>query len=148
MVEIIAENRAARSLEIKEKFEAGLVLTGAEVKSCRLKQASLAPSFLRVLDGRVWLYKLHIGRYLKSGGFERGEEDRPRQVLLKKSEIGRIGGLLSRRGMVGLPLKLYIRRNLIKMEIGLGTIPRKWEKKRKLAERQQIRDTDRLLKGG
>ena len=145
MVELTIENKEASGLEVKDKFEAGLVLTGAEVKSLRQKQARLAPSFVRISQGEPRLLGLHIGHYSKSGGVF-PPEDRVRKILLNRGEIDRLSGLLSQKGMICVPLKIYLRKGLFKVELGVGRRLKKWQKKDKIIERQEIRDTDRILK--
>lgn len=130
----------AGSLETKDKFEAGLVLTGAEVKSLRLKNGSLSNSFVRVVLGEALVFGFFIGRYTKSGK-DFPNEDRARKILLNRSEIDKLSGLLSQKGVTSVPLKVYSKDGLIKMEIGVGRMMRKWQRKDKLIERQLTRES-------
>ena len=145
MVESLVENRSSAGLEIKDKFEAGLVLTGAEVKSLRQGQATLNHAYVRVVGGEALLFDLRIGHYSKSGrNFPK--EDRVRKILLNRGEIDRLSGLLSQKGLVCVPLKLYLKNGLIKAEIGVGRLLRKWQKKEKLIEKDILRETAGYLK--
>lgn len=130
MVKLLLENRNASALELKEKFEAGLVLTGAEVKALRQKNGSLSGAFVRVVSNEALVFGFHVGRYLKAG-HGGVEENRERKLLLTRDEIDRILGLISRKGFVCVPLKLYLKQGLIKMEIGLGRMLRRWQRKAK-----------------
>lgn len=148
MIELLAENREAARLDIQEKFEAGVVLTGAEVKSLRARQVRLSTAFIRVVLGEPLVFGMHIGRYNKSGSGNFVQEDRVRKLLLKGSEVARLSGLLSQKGLVCAPLKLYSKNGFLKIEIGIGRVLKKWQKKAKIIERQDIRDTHRILKEG
>jgi len=146
VIKLLAENREATRLDVQEKFEAGIVFTGAEVKSLRQRQGRLNAAFIRVVLGELLVFGMHIGRYGKSGSSPSFQEDRVRKLLLKRNEINRLSGLLSQKGLVCVPLKLYSKNGFLKIEIGVGRVLKKWQKKAKIIERQDIRDASRILK--
>ena len=141
----VATNRRARhDYDIEETFEAGLVLTGPEVKSLRAGRASLADAFGRVRDGEVWLEGMHIPPYEMADA--RGyHPTRPRKVLLHRAEIERLTGKTAERGLALVPLKVYFTRGLAKVELGLGKGKRRFEKRQALAEREHRREIERAV---
>jgi len=141
----VATNRRARhDYDIEETFEAGLVLTGPEVKSLRAGRATLADAFGRVRDGEVWLEGMHIPPYEMAD--TRGyHPTRPREVLLHRAEIERLTGKTAERGLALVPLKVYFTRGLAKVELGLGKGKRRFEKRQALAEREHQREIERAV---
>ncbi len=141
----VATNRRARhDYAIEESFEAGLVLTGPEVKSLRAGRASLADAYARVRDEQVWLENLHIPPYEMSD--RRGyDPTRPRKVLLHREEIRRLVGKTAERGLALVPLKIYFTRGLAKVELGLGRGKRRFEKRQAIAEREHRREIERAF---
>ena len=139
----VATNRRARhDYAVEETFEAGLVLTGSEVKSLRAGRASLAEAFARVADGEVWLEGLYIPPYPQAAG--KGHEPRrPRKLLLHRAEIDRLIGKTHERGLTLVPLRLYFRRGVAKVELGLGRGKRRFEKRQAIAEREHRREMER-----
>ena len=146
-MKIIAVNKSA-SFEyfIEEKYEAGIVLEGSEVKSLRLGKASLGESFCELKKGEVFLKNMHIALYDKSGAFSTTDARKDRKLLLHKREIDRIVGRVNEKGFTLLPLKLYFKDALVKVEIALCKGKHTYDKKRALAERDQKRETDRAVK--
>ena len=141
----VATNRRARfDYEILERMEAGIVLTGSEVKSLRAGRASLTESFARVRDGEVWLENLHIPPYEQ--GEKRGyDPKRVRKLLLKRAQIERLIGKTAERGLSLVPIRLYFSHGLAKVEIGLGKGKRQFEKRQAIAEREMRREAERSL---
>jgi SsrA-binding protein len=141
----VATNRRARhDYQIEETFEAGVVLTGAEVKSLRAGRASLSEAYARVAGGEAWVENLHISPYPNASG--RGYDPRrPRKLLLHRREIDRLIGRTQERGLTLVPLRLYFRRGLAKLEIGLGRGRRRYEKRQAIAEREQRREMERAV---
>jgi SsrA-binding protein len=141
----VATNRRARfDYEILERMEAGIVLTGSEVKSLRAGRASLTESFARVRDGEVWLENLHIPPYEQ--GEKRGyDPKRMRKLLLKRAQIERLIGKTAERGLSLVPIRLYFSHGLAKVEIGLGKGKRQFEKRQAIAEREMRREAERSL---
>jgi SsrA-binding protein len=141
----VATNRRARhDYHIEETFEAGIVLTGPEVKSLRAGRASLAEAYGRVTDGELWVENLHIAPY--SHAAERSYDPRrSRKLLLHRAEIDRLVGRTQERGLTLIPLRLYFRRGLAKLELGLGRGKRRFEKRHAIAEREHRREMERAV---
>lgn len=146
-MKVIAVNKSA-SFEyfIEEKFEAGIVLEGSEVKSLRAGKASLGESFCELSRGEVLLKNMHIALYDKSGAFSTRDSRKDRKLLLHKQEIAKIAGKVNEKGYTLVPLKLYFKEALIKAEIALCKGKHTYDKKRALAEREVKRSTDRAVK--
>ena len=146
-MKIIAVNKSA-SFEyfIEEKFEAGIVLEGSEVKSLRAGRASLGESFCEVRGGEVFLRNMHVALYEKSGAFSTRDSRKDRKLLLHKQEISKIVGKVNQKGFTLVPLKIYFKDALIKAEIALCRGKHTYDKKRAIAERDVKRATDRALK--
>ncbi|TMK83507.1 MAG: SsrA-binding protein SmpB [Actinobacteria bacterium] len=140
----VATNRRARhDYAIEETFEAGLVLTGAEVKSLRAGRATLADAYARVVGEEVWVENLHIPPYEMASGPSRQSPTRPRKLLLHRDQIRRLIGKTAERGLTLVPLKIYFTRGLAKMELGLGKGKRKYEKREAIAAREHRREIER-----
>jgi SsrA-binding protein len=141
----VASNRRARhDYEILERLEAGLVLTGSEVKSLRSGRASLSEAFARVRHGEVWLENMHIPPYAQ--GERRGYDPRrDRKLLLHRKEIERLVGKTAERGLALVPLRVYFTHGLAKVELGLGRGKREFEKRQAIAEREHRREMDRAM---
>ena len=146
-MKIVAVNKSA-SFEyfIEEKFEAGIVLEGAEVKSLRAGKASLGESFCEIRGGEVFLKNMHIAVYDKSGAFSTRDSRRERKLLLSRMEINKIVGKVNERGYTLVPLKIYFKDALIKAEIALCKGKHTYDKKKVIAERDQKRALDRAIK--
>ena len=141
----VATNRRARhDFAIQETFEAGMVLTGPEVKSLRAGRASLADAYARVRDGEVWLEGLHIPPY-EMADQRSYFPARPRKLLLHREQIERLTARTAERGLTLVPMKIYFTRGLAKMELGLGRGKRKYEKREAIAEREHRREMERGL---
>ncbi len=146
-MKIIATNKSA-SFEyfIEEKYEAGIVLEGNEIKSVRAGNVNMNDSFCFLRGNSVSVKNMHIARFEKSDAFSTKDTRRDRKLLLHKSEIAKIGGKINRQGYTLVPLKLYFKDALIKMEIGLCKGKHTFDKKQALAERDNKRAVDREIK--
>lgn len=143
---IIATNRKAyRDYKIEEKYEAGLVLKGAEVKSIRNRKVNFKDSYATVRNGEIILHNLHISTYNKTG-YERIKTDRDIKLLLNRREINRIMGRTTEKGYTIVPLKIYLKDKYMKVEIGLAKGKRKYDKRREIIKREQEREKERALK--
>jgi SsrA-binding protein len=141
----VASNRRARhDFDIEETFEAGMVLSGPEVKSLRLGRASLTDSYARVRDDEVWLEGLHIPPYEMADQRDYFPR-RPRKLLLHRAEIERLVGKTAERGLTLVPLKVYFTRGKAKVQLGLGRGRRKFEKRQSIAEREHRREIERAM---
>ena len=146
-MKIIATNKSA-SFEyfIEEKYEAGIVLEGNEIKSLREGSVNMNDSFCFVRGGEVSVKNMHIALYDKSDGFSTRDTRRDRKLLLHKSEIAKIAGKINRQGYTLVPLKLYFKDALVKVEIALCKGKHTYDKKQSIAERDIKRSTDRDIK--
>lgn len=147
-MKVVAQNKKAFfDYNIAEKLEAGIVLTGDEVKSIRAGQVSLLGSFAHIRDGQLYLVNCNITPYQKAFIKKEEEATRARKLLLHKKEINRLIGDLSKKGITIVPLRLYINdKGLIKVELGIGKHKKVAEKKTAIKERDIKRQTSRELK--
>ncbi len=143
----IAVNKSA-SYEyfIEEKYEAGIVLEGSEIKSLRQGAVNMNDSFCFVRGNVVCVKNMHIAWYDKSDAFSTKDTRRDRKLLLHKNEIAKIAGKINRQGYTLVPLKLYFKDALVKMEIALCRGKHTFDKKQSIAARDVKRDTDREIK--
>jgi SsrA-binding protein len=140
---VVSNRRARHDYEILERFEAGIVLSGAEVKSLRGGHGSLAEAFGRVRGGEVWLEGMHIPPYEHATDKGRQDPTRARKLLLHRKEIERLIGKTAERGLALVPLRIYFSRGLAKVELGLGRGKRQFEKRQAIAEREHRREIER-----
>jgi SsrA-binding protein len=134
------ENRRARhEFFVLESVEAGLVLTGTEVKSIRAGGASLAEAYARFRDGEAWLLGMHVPPY-REGSFSNGEPTRPRKLLLHKEEIARLQSRVAEKGLTVVPLRLYFTRGMAKIMLGLVRGKKLWDKRAAVAKRDVERE--------
>jgi SsrA-binding protein len=142
---LVAQNKKARhDYHVEETLEAGLVLTGTEVKSLRAGRASLVDGFADVKDGEVWLHNVHIPEYTQ-GTWNNHEPRRTRKLLLRKDEIRRLVGKTQEQGLTLVPLALYFKDGYAKVEIALARGKRNYDKRHALAEKQAKREAERAL---
>jgi SsrA-binding protein len=143
---IVARNRRARyDYFIDDTVEAGIVLTGTEVKSLRAGRASLTDGFGQITDGEAWLHGVHIPEYTL-GTWTNHEPRRTRKLLLHRKEIDRLAVATRERGLTLVPLSLYFRDGRAKVEIALARGKRSYDKRHDLAERDAAREVDRALR--
>lgn len=144
----IAYNRYATfEYFIEEKYEAGIVLEGAEVKALRAGNCNLKDSFCFIRNGEITLKNMHIPVYDKAGAFNSKDSKRDRKLLMHKYEISKIVGKINAKGMTLVPIALYFKDNLIKVEVALCKGKQNFDKKETIKQRDQKRDIDRQLKG-
>lgn len=144
----IAYNRSAGfEYFIEEKFEAGIVLEGAEVKALRQGNCNLKDSFCFIRNGEVQLKNMHIPVYDKAGAFNSKEAKRDRKLLLHRREIDKIVGKINAKGMTLVPISLYFKDNLIKVEVALCRGKQSYDKKESIKQRDLKRDVERQIKG-
>jgi SsrA-binding protein len=142
---LIAQNRKARhDYHIDETFEAGLVLTGTEVKSLRAGRATLADGYAVVMDGEIWLQGVHIAEYTQ-GTWTNHPPRRTRKLLLHRKEIERIGVATRESGVTIVPLAMYFKDGRAKIEIGLARGKRSYDKRQALAKREADREAARAM---
>ena len=140
---VVATNRRARfDYEIQETLEAGLVLSGSEVKSLRNGHASVSEAFARIEGGEVWLENMHIAPYEQ--GQKRGYDPRRRRkLLLHRREIDRLVGVTAEKGLTLVPIRVYFAHGLAKVQLGVGRGKQRFEKRQAVLEREHRREMER-----
>lgn len=146
MKQIAYNKYAAYEYFILEKYEAGIVLEGSEVKSLRAGNCNLKDSFCYLHDGEISVKNMHIPVYDKAGAFSTKESKRDRKLLMHKSEIAKLAGKINQKGFTVVPLSLYFSGSLVKMEIALCKGKQNYDKKRTIAERDTKREMEREIK--
>jgi SsrA-binding protein len=141
----IRNAKAGRDFHLGERYEAGIVLTGTEVKSIRAGMAQMADSFGRCEKGEVFLHNLHIAEYA-FGNINNHLPKRPRKLLLKAREIRRIQQEIEVAGKVLVPVRMYFKGSLIKVELALGTGKKLFDKREDLRRRDQEREIERAMR--
>ncbi|MGL5168728.1 MAG: SsrA-binding protein SmpB [Afipia sp.] len=146
-IKVVAENRKARfNYAIEDTVEAGIVLTGTEVKSVRGGKTTIAESYADAKDGEIWLVNANIPEYLQANRFNH-EPKRLRKLLLHKKEINRLAGAIEREGMTLIPLKMYFNeRGRIKLQLGLAKGKKLHDKRDTEKKRDWEREKGRLLR--
>jgi SsrA-binding protein len=142
---VVASNRKARhDYAIQDTYEAGMALTGTEVKSLRAGRASLVDAFAQVKDGEIFLYGMHIPEYAQ-GTWTNHEPRRTRKLLLKRAEIDRLIGKVRESGLTLVPLSVYFSEGWAKVEIGLARGKKSYDKRQDLAKRDAEREITRAF---
>jgi SsrA-binding protein len=142
----VAVNRRARhQYAIEETLEAGLALTGTEIKSIRAGRVNLAEAYARIERGEAWLIGAHIAPY-EQGNRNNHEPTRTRKLLLHRDQISELVGRTQAKGFTLVPLKLYIRNGMAKLELGIGRGKKAYDKRRTIAERDARRELERATK--
>lgn len=140
------ENRRARhEYQILDSLEAGLVLTGTEVKSLRAGGATLADAYARFKDGEAWLHGLHIPAY-RQGSFSNVDPRRPRKLLLHREQILELQGRTLEKGLTVVPLRLYFTRGMAKVQLGVARGKQLWDKRETIVKREAERELARVAK--
>ena len=141
-----ALNRKARfEYDILETHEAGLVLEGTEIKAIREGRANIADAYARPERGEMWLVNAHIGQY-SAGGSVNHDPKQPRKLLLHKDQAANLIGSVTQKGLSIVPLRLYIRNHVAKVELGLVRGKRQYDKRRSIIDRDREREAQRSLK--
>ncbi|HKI65777.1 MAG TPA: SsrA-binding protein SmpB [Solirubrobacterales bacterium] len=144
--DVATNRRAKQKFELVEKFEAGIVLTGTEVKSLRNGKAQMSDSYAVVDDGEVWLRNLHIPPY-EPASRENHEPERPRKLLLHRAEIERLVGKTAEKGLTLIPTRVYFKGARAKVELALARGKEGRDRRREIAARDVRRDVEREFKG-
>jgi SsrA-binding protein len=145
-IKTIATNRKAyHDYSIQDTIEAGISLTGTEIKSIRAGRVSLAQAYVKTEDREIWLLNAHIARY-EAASYLSHEPTRPRKLLLHRKEIGDLNGKIAERGFTLVPLRLYIKNRVAKVEIALAKGKRLYNKRESIKERETGREIDRQMK--
>lgn len=139
---ITVNRKAEHEYFIVQRIEAGIVLVGTEVKSLRENKVNLSDAYAAIRDGEVWLINAHISEY-KQGNILNHEPLRKRKLLLNKREIRKLKTKIEERGFTLIPLRLYIRKGKIKVEVGVAKGKRKYDKREAIARKDRQREVDR-----
>ena len=143
---LIANNKKAyHDYFIEEKYEAGIELHGTEVKSLRMGKCSIKESFVRIEKGEVYIYGMHISPYEKGNIFNK-DPLRVKKLLLHKDEIRKLQGKIAEKGYTLVPLQVYFKKSLIKVEIGLAKGKKLYDKRQDIARKDQRREAERDFK--
>ena len=142
---MIQNRRASFDYELLERFEAGIALTGSEIKSLRKGGVTLGEAFARVRNGEVFLEGMHIPPY-QEASYNNHEPLRSRKLLLKKSEIAEITKGLERKGLTLVPTRLYFKGGWVKLEVALGRGKKRYDKRQDQAKKDAQRQMERALK--
>lgn len=143
--QIAANKKAYHDYFVLDRFEAGLELTGTEVKSIRAGTLNLKDSYCRVIDGELWLIGMHISPY-KQGSYFNADPDRRRRLLMHKREIIRLGSRVQMEGLALVPLSLYFKDSRVKLELGLCKGKKLYDKRADAADKSARREIDRKMK--
>jgi len=145
-IKIVCQNKKAfHDFEIIETLEAGIVLTGTEVKSLREGRANLKDSYARIKGGEVWLYDFHISPY-PHASYNNHEPERTRKLLLHRREIRRLAGKTQEKGLTLVPLKVYFSKGKAKVDIALARGKKDYDKRERIKQKEEAREMDRLRK--
>ena len=143
---MITVNRKARhDYHIQDSLEAGIVLKGSEIKSIRAGKVNLSDAYARPENGELWLYNSHIASY-DAASYNTHEPTRPRKLLLHRKEINSLAGKVVQKGLTLVPLKLYIKHGVAKVELGVAKGKKVYDKREAIARRDADREVERALK--
>lgn len=142
---ITVNRKAYHDYHIQETLEVGIVLKGSEIKSIRANRVDLRDAYAKPESGELWLYNSHIASY-DAASYNTHEPTRPRKLLLHRKEINYLAGKVTQRGLTLVPLKLYIKRGVAKIELGMAKGKKIYDKREAIARREVGREMDRALK--
>ena len=142
---IVTNRRAYRNYNVQESLEAGIALTGTEIKSIRAGRANLADAYVRPEKGELWLLNAHIARY-DAGSYMSHEPTRPRKLLLHRKEITGLSSKVAEKGLTLIPTRLYLKDSLAKVEIALARGKRQYDKRETIARREAEVEMGRATK--
>ncbi|GAC1613334.1 MAG: SsrA-binding protein SmpB [Candidatus Dormibacteraceae bacterium] len=145
--EIAVNRRAYHDYFVDDKYEAGMLLLGTEVKSLRAGKCNLRDGYIRIVNNEAWLENVHISPY-PQGNLQNHEPLRSRKLLLHREEIASLIGKVRQKGYTMIPLRVYIVRNRAKLEVGLGRGKRQYDKREALAEADAKREMARAIRRG
>ncbi|MBX2862200.1 MAG: SsrA-binding protein SmpB [Leptolyngbyaceae cyanobacterium MAG.088] len=144
---VMADNRQARfTYEILDSYEAGIALKGTEVKSIRAGKVNLRDGYAQVKNGEVWLLNVHISPHNMTNQAYNHDPRRPRRLLLHKAEIRKLIGKVEEKGLTLVPLKLYLKKGRVKVNIAIGRGKKLHDKRESLKQKQEKRDIARMMK--
>jgi SsrA-binding protein len=141
----IVNRKAYHDYLIEERVEAGIVLKGSEIKSIRAGKVSLQDAYAKPENGELWLFNSHIASY-DAASYNTHQPTRPRKLLLHKKEVAILTGRVKQRGLTLVPLKLYIKHGIAKIELGVGKGKKVYDKRETIMRRDTDREIERALK--
>lgn len=145
-VKVLATNRKAyRDYHVEETYEAGMMLTGTEIKSARAGSVNLRDSYAQVRNGEMWLMNVHIAPY-EPASRQNVDPYRDRKLLMHRKEIMRLFGRVQEKGLTLVPLRMYLKKNRAKIEIALARGKRQYDKREAIAKRETTREIERAVK--
>jgi SsrA-binding protein len=145
-IKVVSENRKAfHDYFIEDRIEAGIILTGTEIKSIRNGKVNLKDSYARLDNGEIWVNQMHISPYEQGNRFNH-DPLRPRKLLLHRAEINKLVGKIQLQGLTLIPTKIYLKKGMAKIELGVAQGKKNYDKRQALAEREGKRDIERALK--
>lgn len=145
-IKVVAENRKAfHDYFIEDRIEAGIILTGTEIKSIRNGRVNLKDSYANLNDGEVWVNQMHISPYEQGNRFNH-DPLRPRKLLLHRTEINKLVGKIKLEGLTLIPIKIYLKKGMAKVELAVCQGKKNYDKRQALAEREGKRDIERALR--
>lgn len=145
-IKVISDNRKAyHDYFVEEKLEAGIILTGTEIKSIRNGRVNLKDGYARIENGEVWLHQMHISPYEQGNRFNH-DPLRKRKLLLNRSEIIKLIGKVQQQGLTLIPTKIYLKHGLAKVELGVCRGKKNYDKRQDIAERDAKREIERHLR--
>ncbi|MCB8816183.1 MULTISPECIES: SsrA-binding protein SmpB [Desulfosporosinus] len=145
-IKVVADNRKAfHDYHIEDRVEAGIILTGTEIKSIRSGRVNLKDSYARLDNGEVWVHQMHISPY-EQGNRYNHDPLRPRKLLLHRAEINKLIGKIQQQGLTLIPIKIYLKKGMAKVELAVGQGKKNYDKRQALAEREGKRDIERALR--
>ena len=130
---------------MEDRLETGIILTGTEIKSIRKGKVNLRDSYARVNNGEVWVYQMHISPYEQGNRFNH-EPLRLRKLLLHRSEINKLAGKVQLQGLALIPIKIYLKRGLAKVELAVCQGKKNYDKRQAMAEKESKRDMERAMR--
>ena len=143
---IAANRRAFHDYHILDRLEAGIVLTGTEVKSLRVNGCSLVDGYATVKNGEIWLMNVHVPPYQQGSFFSQHEARRDRKLLLHAREIARVAAELQEKGLSLVPLRVYFKRGVVKVEVGIGRGKKQYDKRAAIKQREARREVERVAR--
>jgi len=144
---VVTTNRKAyHDYHIEEELEAGIALTGTEIKSIRAGRVNLRDAYARIENGELWLIGMHISPYEHAGGYFQHDPDRPRKLLVHRNELNYLRNRVEAKGYTLVPLRLVLRKGLAKVDIGVARGKKTYDKREAMAERDARREMERALR--
>ncbi|MDI3340395.1 MAG: SsrA-binding protein SmpB [Sphaerobacter sp.] len=144
---VVTTNRKAyHDYHIEEEIEAGIVLTGTEIKSIRAGRVNLRDAYARFENGELWLVGMHISPYEQAGSYFQHDPDRPRKLLVHRNELAYLRSRVEAKGYTLVPLRLVLRKGLAKVDLGVARGKKLYDKREALAERDARREMERALR--